>query len=87
MEIRPRKGAEVRPTRGSGPGARRRRSDALGPRKDVIIRMPEDLAYQLKILAAHENMTVQDFSLTVLRPSILQGLHKHGLNPELIKLS
>jgi hypothetical protein len=49
--------------------------------------MPEDLAHQLKVVAAHENMTVQDFCLEVLRPSILQGLHKHGLDPEVIKLS
>lgn len=87
MEIRLRKGAASHLTRGSGPGARRRRSDALGPRKDVIIRMPEDLAHQLKVVAAHENMTVQDFCLQVLRPLILHGLHKHGLDPEVIKLS
>ena len=43
--------------RGSGPGARRPRADALGPRKDVIIRMPEEEATKLKVVAALERMT------------------------------
>jgi hypothetical protein len=87
MEIRPlgkdkdtRKGE----SRGSGPGARKRRSDALGVRKDVIIRMPEDIARQLKVVAACENMTVNDFCLEVILPHIEKSMEKHGLSAEQI---
>ena len=66
--------------RGSGPGARRPRADALGPRKDVIIRMPEEEATQLKAVAALERMTVQDFVLQALRPALELALRKHGLD-------
>ena len=66
--------------RGSGPGARRPRADALGPRKDVIIRMPEAEATQLKAAAALERMTVQDFVLQALRPALELALRKHGLD-------
>ena len=66
--------------RGSGPGARRLRADALGPRKDVIIRMPEAEATQLKAAAALERMTVQDFVLQALRPALELALRKHGLD-------
>lgn len=65
--------------RGNGPNPRHQRSDALGPRKDVIIRMPEDLARQLKIVAAHEEMTITDFCLQAIVPQIDQALAKHGL--------
>jgi hypothetical protein len=67
-------------SRGSGPGARKRRRDALGPRKDVIIRMPEELARQLKIVAACEETTVQDFCLDAIRPQIRETLAKHGID-------
>ena len=66
--------------RGSGPGARRPRADALGPRKDVIIRMPEEEATQLKAAAALERMTVQDFVLQALRPALELAIRKHGLD-------
>ncbi len=79
METRPGKQAKEESTRGSGPGARKRRSDALGPRKDVIIRMPEGLARQLKIVAACEETTVQDFCLDAIRPQIRETLAKHGI--------
>lgn len=82
MEIRPQKGqGRVGETRGSGPGARRRRSDAFGPRKDVIIRMPMEVAAKLKIVAAHEAMTVTDFCLDAIVPHVQEALKKHGLEP------
>ena len=65
--------------RGSGPGTRKRRSDDLGPRKDVIIRMPEDEASQLKAIAALERTTIQDFILDALRPELERALRKHGM--------
>jgi hypothetical protein len=65
--------------RGSGPGTRRPRADALGPRKDVIIRMPEAEATQLKAAAALERMTVQDFVLQALRPALELAIRKHGI--------
>lgn len=80
MEIRPRKNVTTPDTRGSGPGAKKRRSDNMGLRKAVIIRMPEDLAHQLKIVAAHEDMTAQDFCLDAIRPYIDKALRKHGLD-------
>jgi hypothetical protein len=78
MEIRPGKRAKGE-GRGSGPGARRRRSDALGPRKDVIIRMPQEMARQLKIVAAYEDITVTDFCLQAILPQLDKALKKHGL--------
>ena len=80
MEIRPRKNKSKTEKRGSGPGPRRQRSDALGPRKDIIIRMPEDLARRLKIVAAHEEMTITDFCLQAIVPQIDHALAKHGLH-------
>jgi hypothetical protein len=65
--------------RGSGPGARKRRTDALGPRKDVIIRMPEGEATQLKAIAALERTTIQDFVLQAIRPELERALRKHGI--------
>ena len=79
MEIRPGKSKTQTEKRGSGPDPRRRRSDALGPRKDVIIRMPEELARQLKIVAAHEDMTITDFCLQAIIPQIDKASTKHGL--------
>lgn len=67
--------------RGSGPGARRRRSDTFGPRKDVIIRMPIEVATKLKIVAAHEETTVTDFCLEAIVPQLQEALKKHGLEP------
>ena len=81
MEIRPSNRTPRAATRGSGPGARRRRSEALGPRKDVIIRLPEDVAQQLKLVAVYERMTVQDFCVQALLPSLDKALKKHGLPP------
>ncbi len=79
MEVRPGKHAQQGEVRGSGPGARKRRRDALGPRKDVIIRMPEGVARQLKIVAACEDMTITDFCLQAILPQIHEALEKHGL--------
>ena len=81
MDIRPgkREQAQQYTGRGSGPGARQRRSDALGQRKDVIIRMPEELARQLKIVAAYEDMTITDFCLQAIVPQIDKALEKHGV--------
>ena len=81
MDVRPGTRAPRAATRGSGPGARRRRSEALGPRKDVIIRLPEDVAQQLKLVAVYERMTVQDFCVQALLPRLDKALKKHGLPP------
>lgn len=82
MEIRPRKTqGRVGDTRGSGPGARQRRNDAFGPRKDIIIRMPVEIATKLKIVAAHEETTVTDFCLDAILPQLKETLKKHGLEP------
>jgi hypothetical protein len=81
MDIRPGKRQQDKQGvgRGSGPGARQRRSDALGERKDVIIRMPEELARQLKIVAACEDTTITDFCLRAIIPQVDKALEKHGL--------
>ncbi len=80
MEVkRPERGGE-NAHRGSGPGARKQRADALGPRKDVIIRMPEDEATHLKAVAALERTTVQDFVLQAIRPQLERALRKHGMS-------
>jgi hypothetical protein len=82
MEIRPRKTqGRVGDTRGSGPGARQRRSDSFGPRKDIIIRMPVEIATKLKIAAAHEETTVTDFCLDAILPQLREALKRHGLEP------
>ena len=84
MEIRP--GTTPTPVqrlvRGSGAAARKRRSDALGPRKDIIIRLPEAVAHQLKVVAAHEHMTVQEFCAHAILPEIQKAMDKHGLSAE-----
>ena len=81
MDIRPGKHQQDKQGmgRGSGPSARQRRSDALGERKDVIIRMPEELARQLKIVAACEDTTITDFCLRAIIPQVDKALEKHGL--------
>ncbi|MDH3602132.1 MAG: hypothetical protein OEU26_21175 [Candidatus Tectomicrobia bacterium] len=42
--------------------------------------MPEELARQLKIVAACEETTVQDFCLDAIRPQIRETLAKHGID-------
>ena len=78
MEVKRQHGGEAR-ARGSGPGVRKPRADALGPRKDVIIRMPEEEATQLKAIAALERTTVQDFVLRAVRPELERALRKHKI--------
>jgi predicted DNA binding CopG/RHH family protein len=70
--------------RGSGAGLRKRRRDAHEPRKDIIIRLEEELARQLKVVAACEGMTVQDFCTQALVPQIRKAMDKHGLSAEQI---
>jgi uncharacterized protein (DUF1778 family) len=41
--------------------------------------MPEELARQLKIVAACEDMTITDFCLRAIIPQIDKALEKHGL--------
>lgn len=84
MEIRPgtTPASPQRAGRGSGAGVRKRRSDALGPRKDIIIRLPEPVAHQLKVVAAHAKMTVQDFCEQATLPEIRKAMAKHGLSAE-----
>ena len=86
MEVRPgRTSTTTRGAgRGSGSGLRRQRRDALGLRKDIIIRLPEDVARQLKVVAACEGMTVQDFCARAIIPQIEQAMEKHGLSAEQI---
>ena len=86
MDIRPgtRQESKLRESRGSGPGVRKRRSDALGPRKDIIFRLDEELAQQLKVVAACEKMTVQDLCEQAVVQVIRKGMEKHGLSPEQI---
>jgi hypothetical protein len=81
MDIRPGKHQQNKRGvgRGSGPGERQRRSDALGERKDVIIRVPEKLARQLKIVTACEDTTMTDFCLRAIIPQIDKALEKYGL--------
>lgn len=54
MEVRPGNTPTTaqRAGRGSGSGLRKQRRDALGVRKDIIIRLPEEVARQLKVVAA-----------------------------------
>ena len=84
METRPgtRQESQRGESRGSGAGLRQRRRDARGPRKDIIIRMEEQVAHRLKVAAAHEQMTVTDFCLEVILPHIERALEKHGLSAE-----
>ena len=78
MQIRPGKKQQT-DARGSGPGAKARRSDSQGPRKAMIIRMPEALADQLKAVAALERTTVQDFCLDAILPRLKTAAEKHHL--------
>jgi hypothetical protein len=86
METRPARHQEAnsREHRGSGPGVRKHRSDARGLRKDIIIRLPEELAHQLKVVAACEGVTVQDFCERVIVPEIRKAMDRHGLSAEQI---
>jgi hypothetical protein len=67
--------------RGSGAGIRQRRRDTLGCRKDIIIRLPEEVARQLKVVAAYEGMTIQDFCAQAIIPQIQKAMEKHGISP------
>jgi hypothetical protein len=56
MEVRPRHTPSTtqRAGRGSGSGIRKRRRDALGRRKEIVIRLPEEVARQLQVVDACE---------------------------------
>lgn len=85
MDVRPGKNTPTttpRAGRGSGAGLRKPRRDALGPRKDIIFRLPEAVAHQLKVVAAYEEMTIQDFCEQAIVPKIQQAMEKHGLSAE-----
>jgi hypothetical protein len=84
MEVRPQSTPSTgqRAGRGSGASLRKQRSDALGLRKDIIIRLPEAVAHQLKIVAAYEGMTVQDFCEQAIVPQIRKAMDKYGLSAE-----
>jgi ribosomal protein L19E len=86
MEVRPRNTPTTtqRAGRGSGSGLRQRRRDAREPRKDIIIRLKEEIARQLKVVAACEGMTVQDFCEQAIIPQIRKAMDKHGLSAEQI---
>jgi hypothetical protein len=40
------------------------------------------VAHQLKIVAAYEGMTIQDFCAQAIMPQIQQAMQKHGLSAE-----
>jgi hypothetical protein len=84
METRPGTRHEAPRGEGKGSGARlrKRRRDARGLRKDIIIRLPEEVARQLKVVAACEGKTVQDFCEQAIVPEIRKGMQKHGLSAE-----
>jgi hypothetical protein len=86
METRPgrQQAGDPRARRGSGSDVRKQRRDALGPRKDIIVRLPDEVAHQLKVVAAHERMTVQEFCEQAIVPQIHKAMAKHGLTPEQI---
>jgi predicted DNA binding CopG/RHH family protein len=86
MEVRPGNTPTTtqRAGRGTGAGLRKRRRDALGLRKDIIIRLPEEIARQLKVVAACEGMTVQDFCEQAIVPRIQKAMDKYGLSAEQI---
>jgi hypothetical protein len=86
METRPGTCHEAPSRKGqrSDPGVRKRRRDALGLRKDIIIRLPEEVARQLKVVAACEGKTVQDFCEQAIVPEIRKSMQKHGLSAEQI---
>jgi hypothetical protein len=48
----------------------------------VIIRLPEDVAQQLKLVAVYERMTVQDFCVEAILPQLAKALKKHGLTSQ-----
>jgi hypothetical protein len=56
-------------------------------RKDVIIRLPEDIAQQLKFVATYERMTIQDFCEQAILPQIRKALEKSGIVPSQIARS
>jgi len=62
----------------------KRRRDALGLRKDIVIRLPEEVARQLKVVAACEGITMQNFCEQAILPQIQKGMQKHGLSAEQI---
>jgi hypothetical protein len=86
MEVRPSHTPTTtqRTGRGSGSDLRKQRRDALGPRKDIIVRLPEEVARQLKVVAACEGITVQDFCAQAIVPQIRKAMDKHGLSAEQI---
>jgi hypothetical protein len=86
MEVRPGNTSTTtqRSGRGSGSDLRKQRRDALGLRKDIIIRLPEEIARQLKVVAACEGTTVQDFCAQAIIPQIQKAMDKHGLSAEQI---
>jgi uncharacterized protein (DUF1778 family) len=47
----------------------------------VIIRLPEEVAQQLKLVAVYERTTIQDFCVQAILPHLAKALKKHGLTP------
>jgi hypothetical protein len=84
MEVRPGQTATTaqRAGRESGSGLRKRRRDALGPRKDIIIRMPEEKARRLKIVAASEGTIVTEYCLQIWIPHIESDFEQHMRSAE-----
>jgi hypothetical protein len=50
--------------------------------QEIIFRLDEELAQQLKVVAACEKMTVQDLCEQAVVQVIRKGMEKHGLSAE-----
>ncbi len=48
----------------------------------MIIRLPEEVAQQLKLVAVYERMTIQDFCVGAILPQLAKALKKHGLTSQ-----
>ena len=74
MEVKRRTESTAK-SRGSGPGNKPEKE----PRKDVIIRMPESKAKQLKMLAALEEKTITAICLEAIEKHTKPLKEKHGI--------
>jgi len=78
MEIKRRTDASAQ-GRGSGPGKQNSKQAEKEPRKDVIIRMPESKARELKMLAALEDKTITAICLEAIEKYTKPMKDKHGI--------
>jgi hypothetical protein len=62
--------------RGSGAVARRQPGEA---RRKLLIRLPETMVRELKLVAAHKETSIQDYCEQILGPAIQQDMATRGL--------